>query len=120
MNFKEEEFVFERETWDRSLEYISSECVHYKNHLAALVRHYHDNDSIEFSEKYISKLLQVENMVKSLRSDISFYDQYSVSFQSNDGRLSIIRQSIAMNFLSLQRYFNTIRTELFTQLSQRA
>lgn len=112
--------MFERETWKRSLEFITSECVHYKNHLAALVRHFGDNETIALSEKYLNDLLQVENRVKMLRNDISSYDQYSVSFSQIGSRLSIIRQSIATNLLSLQRYFNTIRTELFTQLSQRA
>lgn len=118
-SFRDEHILFERETWSRGLDFISAECIHCKNHLAALVNHSGEDDVIELSERYLNNLLQVEAFVKLLRKEIACFDQSFIAGSHCNGELTSNRKRITAQLLHVQKDFYLLRADLLVQLSDR-
>lgn len=117
-SFRDEHILFERETWSRGLDFISAECIHCKNHLAALVNS-GEEDVIDLSERYLNNLLQIEALVKLLRKEIAGFDQSFVAGRYVNGELTANRKRITAQLLRVQKDFYLVRAELLVQLSDR-
>lgn len=118
-SFRDEHILFERQTWKRSLDFISAECIHCKNHLAILVNNCAEHDIIELSEKYLNQLLQIEGFVKILRREIAYFDRAFIENSFVNAELTRNRTGITAQLLRVQNDFCTVRSELLTRFSQR-
>ena len=118
-SFKEEHIQFERECWRRTLDFISLECVHCKNHLASLVSHSDGEDRIlNLSENYLSRLLQTEASIRWLRQVIANVDRPAVASTGEAVPPMTNKGAIHAQLLRVQQDFYDTRAALFSHLSE--
>lgn len=117
--FKEENIQFETECWRRTLDFVSAECVHCKNHLASLVsRSDRDKKIIDLSEDYLNGLLQTEVFIRWLRQVIADDDRLGTSSANVTGGQLVHRDAIRIKLLQMQKDFYNMRAALITHLAE--
>lgn len=130
LNGKEEaislvqQYLYERKAWDRLLDYIQEENIHYKNRVVEILKNDIDRTLIDMIESFLNKFVMEESNISILRHYISEANNKITGKQKDSGqRESIDKIVITQNKLRIEievieKEFNGLKFEFNKYLSE--
>lgn len=119
-----QQYLYERKTWDRLLDYIQEENIHYKNRVVEILKNDIDRTLIDMIESFLNKFVMEESNISILRHYISEANNKITGKQKDSGqRESIDKIVITQNKLRIEievieKEFNGLKFEFNKYLSE--
>lgn len=119
-----QQYLYERKAWDRLLDYIQEENIHYKNRVVEILKNDIDRTLIDMIESFLNKFVMEESNISILRHYISEANNKITGKQKDSGqRESIDKIVITQNKLRIEievieKEFNGLKFEFNKYLSE--
>ena len=119
-----QQYLYERKTWDRLLDYMQEENIHYKNRLSDILKNDIDQSLIEMIESFLNKFILEDSDISNFRHNVSGANNVITAKQKDsEQRESIDKVVITQNKLRkdievIEKEFNGLKFEFNKYLSE--
>jgi hypothetical protein len=119
-----QQYLYERKTWDRLLDYMQEENIHYKNRLSDILKNDIDRTLIDMIESFLNKFVLEDSNISILRHYISeANNKITAKQKDSEQRENIDKVVITQNKLRkeievTEKEFNGLKFEFNKYLSE--
>ena len=118
---KQDQFVHENKTWERSLDFFKQENTLLKNRLSMVVDNKEDKELLIMAEYFLSQFILKDEFIDELKKDVNQHEKYIIENFSNDNLINKIlkKQEKLRNEIGFfEKDFSGLRHEFNKSIAQ--